>query len=699
MNSADDDSQIDPLVFQVKPRILNLLGDQLIRDATLAVFELVKNAYDADATECSVTMSQLTSVEKAEIVIRDNGSGMDEEIIRDSWMVIGTDHRAKQRAEGLRTPKHNRFPLGEKGLGRLSVHKLGRAIQLVSRKEGGAELVLEFDWDEIEHSASLDIATIKLYAREPDSFPRDEHGTEIKVTRLREVWARGDLRKLQRAVSGLCSPFESPSEFSVTLNAPGHEQWLEGLLDPNEVRESALYRVSGKFEGRKAAFDYTFMPPPTLYQRLDERVKEDIQCDLQVRVGRKAKTLDLSQHGIGEVGFDFWLFDRDPKAIRLVTDDVQGLKSYLDDNGGVRVYRDGIRVYDFGEPGNDWLNLDARRVNEPTAKTSNNQILGALRLDATQSGDLREKSNREGFIECPAYRDFISAVLSVLTSVEAERMKDRRRLREVTGEKKSNSVFTKLTELREKLKSRGILDEVEADLKNVEKEMETYRDQLLHAAVPGLTLGMMLHGAEKILEELREAARGELEVARIKKLVDQLYRAMRPVTNLLKNPRKTRTTPRKLIEEALFSTQLRLQRHKVTLTRGGSNQALDAAVEGSKQMLVASLTNIIDNAIHWLDIKGGGEKFLYVGATLELDGGPSIIVADNGPGFGDDLPEDLIEPFFTRRVGGMGLGLYIVNEVMRVHQGLLSFPARFDVDIPNHFSGAVVALQFSEVGK
>jgi hypothetical protein len=86
-------------------------------------------------------------------------------------------------------------------------------------------------------------------------------------------------------------------------------------------------------------------------------------------------------------------------VLRDVTDDVKGLKDYLDENGGVRIYRDGTRVYDFGEPGNDWLNLDIRRVNTPTARTSNNQVLGALCLDATTSGDLREKTNREGFIE------------------------------------------------------------------------------------------------------------------------------------------------------------------------------------------------------------------------------------------------------------------------------------------------------------
>lgn len=111
-------------------------------------------------------------------------------------------------------------------------------------------------------------------------------------------------------------------------------------------------------------------------------------------------------------------------------------------------------------------------------------------------------------------------------------------------------------------------------------------------------------------------------------------------------------------------------------------------------MLVASLANLIDNSIHWLEIKSPKQKHLYIGTADDLEGGSSIVVADNGPGFGDDAPEDLVEPFFTRRVGGMGLGLYIVNEVMRVHGGRLLFPGTGETDIPKIFTGAVVALQF-----
>jgi len=684
----------DDLAFQVSPRLLTLLGEQLIRDANVAVFELVKNAYDADATQCSVTISNPDDAETGSIVIDDDGTGMDEDTLRNVWMMIGTDFRAQQREENKRTRLFNRFPLGEKGLGRLSIHKLGRFIRLVTRRRRNEEFVLEFDWDRLEAAKDLNRTAVRLQRRKPETFRGDNHGTRLEVTSLRETWARGELRRLHRAVNSLCSPFKGPADFEVVLAAPGCEEWLKGLLEPDEVNGCAQYHVRGSFHGSAARFDYKFVPPPGMEKKLSPREEKVRNLKLESKEGRgKSVALDLGVHEIGKVEFEFWLFDRDPAVIKSVTDDVKGLKDYLDDNGGIRIYRDGIRVYDFGEPGNDWLNLDLRRVNTPTAKTSNNQILGALRLDAVESGDLREKTNREGFIENSAYADFRQAVISVLTNVEAEKVKDQKRLRESLGKGTGQKLFVKLTELREILEEKGVLKEVEPRLKEVEREMETYRDQLLHAAVPGLSIGIMLHGAEKILEELRVAAQRGSDVAKIRDLVDRLYRSMRPITNLLKNPGVAKTSASVLIKEAIFSTELRLKRHSIRLI---SKPTLDFKVQGSKQMLIASITNLIDNAIHWLEIKSPDEKLLYLSTTNELDGDPAIIVADNGPGFGNDDPEDLIAPFFTRRNGGMGLGLYIVNEVMRVNKGSLVFPAYGDADLPEEFDGAVVALQFRE---
>ncbi|MBZ9991397.1 ATP-binding protein [Mesorhizobium sp. BH1-1-5] len=686
----------DDLVFQVKPRLLTLLGDQLIRDANLAVFELVKNAYDADATECVVTLENPESRPTARITVQDNGSGMDEATLRNVWMVIATDFRAEQRKQDIRSKKYHRFPLGEKGLGRLSIHKLGHMITLITRVSGGEELVLVFDWDAIESAQNLDSAVVRLTRRTPKTFAGKAHGTKIEVSKLRETWKRGEVRRLHRAVNSLCSPFKGPTDFEVQLILKGPDDWLDNMFTSEDAASCALYHIQGHFEGSKGLFRYTFTPPPGYSKQLSARKTPSTRFRLEKKLGRRTVPIDLSDYEIGKVEFEFLLFDRDPAVLRAVTQDLKGLKDYLDENGGIRIYRDGIRVYDFGEPGNDWLNLDLRRVNTPTARTSNNQILGTLRLDATESRDLREKTNREGFIENDAFAIFRDAVISVLTQVEAEKSKDQRKLREALGKGTGKKVFEKLTEIREILEQKGLLSEFEPALKTAEREMEMYRDQLLHAAVPGLTIGMMLHGAEKILDELRAATRKDASNVRVRELVDRLYRAMRPVTNLLKNPTPGKTSASALIKEAIFSAEIRLERHKIKLINESVEDDLDFPIHGSKQMLVASITNLIDNSIHWLESKNPRQKYLYIGITDELEGGRAIVVGDNGPGFGSDEPDDLVTAFFTRRVGGMGLGLYIASEVMRVNGGRLLFPADGEIDLPAEVDGAVVALQFMD---
>ena len=108
--------------------------------------------------------------------------------------------------------------------------------------------------------------------------------------------------------------------------------------------------------------------------------------------------------GVGAFSLVLHIFDLDPVTQQLLQPtDPRGIRRFLQTNGGVRVYRDGIRVYDYGEPENDWLELDARRVNLPAERISNRLVLGAVHLDAERSAGLVEKTNREGFVESTAY--------------------------------------------------------------------------------------------------------------------------------------------------------------------------------------------------------------------------------------------------------------------------------------------------------
>lgn len=111
------------------------LGDQLIKNESIGLLELIKNSYDADATSVFVELKNLENPSSGSIIIEDDGIGMDMDIIKNVWMEPGTDYKENLYNEYKRSEKFNRLPLGEKGIGRFSVHKLGNQIELITKKK------------------------------------------------------------------------------------------------------------------------------------------------------------------------------------------------------------------------------------------------------------------------------------------------------------------------------------------------------------------------------------------------------------------------------------------------------------------------------------------------------------------------------------------------------------------------------------
>ncbi len=676
--------------------MLLLLGDQLIRDAGLAVFELVKNAYDADASECIVTLHNINDATSAKITVEDNGSGMSLSTVLNSWLEPGTEFRFDQREAGRRSPKFKRLPLGEKGVGRFAVHKLGRKINVITRVPGELEVLISIDWRQFEGDRYLSEVPVTIAQREPEYFTGRTHGTLITITQLRDSWTRRRVRELHRAVTSICSPFDAPEDFRAELRLKPDNDWRTGLLDARTVLKDALFRAKGTIRGSTLKLNYEFTPLPAMKSRINPRSVRNFSTQLMSLDARRAKKLDLIGMGIGPVKFDFRIFDLEPSVLQLASTDKYGLKSFLAANGGVRVYRDGVRIFDFGEPGNDWLDLGGRRVNRPGEKVSNNQIIGAIHLNSKESRGLVEKTNREGFIENDAYVRFREAVIFALTQVEIERAKDKRRIRhEFSRPTLKEPVIEDLAELRDDIEKRGLLEELGGYVDRIEKQFRDVRERLLTAAGPGLTLTVVIHEIEKIIKELSEALKRGAQREKIVTLVKHLSEVIEGLSFLVRTSGNTREKAAVMIKQAIFNTEYRLRAHQIKIVNGIERGDRDFSVKCVRRLIISTLMNLIDNSIYWLENRGARGKQIYVGTTFDLDSKPSIVVADNGPGF-QDAPEYLVEPFFTRKPDGMGLGLHIANEVMKIHEGRLVFPSPGEVNVPPQFAGAVVALQFNK---
>lgn len=697
--------------FRPRARMLRLLGDQLIRSPHIAVFELLKNSYDADATEVSVTLESIERPEDGIIVVEDDGSGMTFDTVLNVWLEPGTDHRARQKIQGQRSPRFGRLPMGEKGIGRFAVHKLGEAAELVTRAAGGSEVVVVLDWEELERNEYLSDAALTVIERPPIVFA-GRTGTRITISRLRERWTRRMGRSLRRSVTAMTSPFEDVESFRPRLVLDPDPDWFQGMLKPSEALESALFHAHASVspESWTMSYDYCFSPPPNapqIAERNDVRTEVPLGGSEGLRPGgrylsqlRRAahETLDdgsASDIGVGPFTLDIHIFDLDRETRTLLQPtDYKGVRDFLAFNGGIRVYRDGIRVYDYGEPENDWLELDARRANVPTQRIGNRLVIGAVHLDSDSSGGLVEKTNREGFVESPSYEFFRHAVQSAVQHIVIERNRDKQRLRALLKERRepAEPVAGALQDLRDRVEGLGLDDTLGPLIDRAEAEYDSFRETLLTTAGAGLTVTIVVHEVEKAIALLNRALDRDATRELLVELGQHLAEVIDSLAFIARKSDQTLESASELVAVALRAIDYRFAHHEIEVQNGFDSDN-DFIVTGRRRLIVGTLLNLVDNSIYWLNAQDPPVKRLYVGPTREFGEAPGIAVADNGPGM-IDPPDVVTQPFMTRKTDGMGLGLYIANEVMRAHGGRLLIPASGDVDLPPGYDGTCVALLF-----
>ncbi len=159
----------ESITFRPRARLMSQLGEQLIKDESIAVLELIKNSYDADARDVRIYMENLETPKSAVIIIEDNGDGMSLDTVKNCWMEPGTDNKEKKLKDMMENnvrSKLNRLPMGEKGIGRFGVHKLGNKITLITHAEGSKEICVQIDWTVFNSNKYLSDIPIEVIERE-----------------------------------------------------------------------------------------------------------------------------------------------------------------------------------------------------------------------------------------------------------------------------------------------------------------------------------------------------------------------------------------------------------------------------------------------------------------------------------------------------------------------------------------------------
>lgn len=703
----------ESVAFKPRARLMSQLGDQLIKDENIAVLELIKNSYDADAKNVQISFESLDNQRSTIITIEDNGDGMSLDTVINYWMEPGTDNKEKQLKDMIdkdQRSKLNRLPMGEKGIGRFGVHKLGNKITIITRAENQKEVFLEIDWTIFNSGKYLSDVPIRIVDRKPQHiYLGKTTGTKIVIEKLKTEWTRGKIRELYRSINSLNSPFQSLESFEVNFKVDeDKKEWLAGLLEFKDIEDYVLFKATMTLSGdRIIDYQYNFLPwksmtklAPRENKRSDIQIIKDEKVEKENgRTRSEPVPIDLSKYKIGQVKIELLSFDLSSKILNMGVKDIKGFREYMKKNGGIYVFRDNIRIYENGEI--DWLELGLQRVNSPGEKISKNLVLGSVNIDRKYSSDLREKTNREGFIEDDAYMAFKKAIAFAVEKFENDRAQDKQILKKYYGvSSKTEPVISEVHLLREKVSKKvnneNLKKEILGCLDNIERDYEHIAQIYQVSSSMGLSMSVVLHEIEKIISEIKHVMNSENSSRHIKTLVNRLSTLTDGYAAVLKSKTIKEFNVIKMIEQSLFMVDFRLQAHDIAVEKQYLKDGITFRIKGNENLISSSIINIIDNSIWWLHYAKVPLKKIYFGITRQIPGCLSIIIADNGKGF-TISPEMAVKPFITDKPGGMGLGLHLASELMRQHGGQLLFPEFDDLQLPDEYrNGAIIALAFKE---
>lgn len=697
--------------FAITPRVIAHLGEDLIKNENIALVELVKNSYDAQASCCEVDFFSIGD-ELSQITITDDGVGMDIDTVENVWLVIGTDNKKKQ----LEHPSSGRLPLGEKGIGRLGVHKLGREIHVQTHKIGYNEVAIDIDWTKLENSNSIDDFPIQVTEQIPSSLPMP-HGTKITISDLKGDWNRRKLRNIYRDLASLNSPFTERTD-SFVVKVKSNTNVFEGLPPIADILKVAMYRGHCVIDGDEVKdFSYQFTPwesLPNIQGRKVGMISEEDKFlkrrkDVATSRNRNKIVLEdfsLSDYKIGKIFLDFYIFEKDTAVFSFMNMERTILNNYLRENSGVRVYRDGVRIYNYGEKDSDWLSLDFNRLKRAGDNISNNIILGSVGISRRDSADLKEKTNREGFIENEAYFAFVDAVTYALDLITRYRNTDKRRLINVYKKDKRviEPVLSDLSSAVEivkvKVSDEKAREELLHYLNRVNDQYIEVRDILIRSANAGLNLGGVIHDMEKQVDALISCIDKD-NFESVKNIARNLEHIISGYTVFLKKTSIKATNVSSIVSAVIDNTQFRFIDHRIKIYSNRKNVNLEAKLSQTES--IGALTNLIDNSIYWVSQSRQDDRKIYVYITDEIDNYISIVVCDNGCGF-KMPPEQALRPFITGKPlnTGMGLGLHIAHEVMQAMKGKLLILDANEIDLPKtakkyQINKAIVALCFPKV--
>jgi hypothetical protein len=374
------------LKFDIKTGMKNIIGRDLITDDFIAIYELVKNSYDAYADYVKLTFS------KDEIIITDNGKGMSKRDLTEKWFAVaysaktdGSEDADIKRNSHLNNLKSRRFYAGAKGVGRFSCDRLGGTLELITSKINSNQTYkIDVDWSEFEKDSKQSFGSIDIPFEEinhSDIFPKNaNHGTILKIQNLNSIWDENRLIELRRSLEKLINPFSKDNIFSIEIEAKEFLDFenksvkpkkINGIIDNSILKVLDIKTTQIDLKLKNEIITTKIIDRGTLIYHIEEpNPYKSVINDLEINLYFLNKSAKIN---FGK------LMDIEPVNY-----------------GNVFLFKNGFRVQPYGNVGDDSWEIDNRKQQGYNRRLGTRDLFGKVDLITENFNEFKEVSSRDG---------------------------------------------------------------------------------------------------------------------------------------------------------------------------------------------------------------------------------------------------------------------------------------------------------------
>jgi len=687
----------DTLQFSFSGKMAKLLGRESVSSETAALFELVKNSYDADAANVTITFKDFKSEDrkKATIILEDDGDGMTNEDISEKWMVIGT--YSKERAT---VTKNGRKVVGNKGVGRFATEKLAHKVTIVSwPRSNRDEITMKIDWDKFEgEKTQFTDVEIPIEVNHNRS-DQQSHGVKVILENIRENWDDKKINKFRHSVSSILLPPElrksAKDKFSVVIYAEEFSELVPQNVESMMFKKAPYKVVSNLPDGVNET-------TARIYKKGELVETATVECEHEFDDDEKWKPF-------GPCEVVFYLF---PEKSRHENWDiyyrdvltVAGRKKILDENHGVKIYRDGFWVSPYGGRGNDWLELEAKRV-QSNLRPGNSQVIGFVKISKEKNEKILDTTTREVLVEnifTKSMRFFVNKVFDEFFEFRKEEVAKLKEISPIV--RHEEYVQSEIKYLQNLIEDHWQLDkktkkpiisslkqinktfneyrkDLDDEIKELEKEERTYRN----LSALGISSAASYHEIFNIVTNIEEAPLAIANRLQKNKIKDkELMEFLEELDNKISIISHFTWFIRKFVQnvgravETPTKEKIMIKKAVSEITKDYSSSLEDELkidvrcfppdlkVFMNLADLYSIVLNLLTNSIKALeDIENKKIRITISKSARDL----KIKFSDNGKGIKDSISTKIFRTLWSSYENGTGMGLPIIKETIRNYSG------------------------------